>query len=201
MGRSRWYRLTLSALLLVVIGWLWSTRFDELVYHTIHGSELIELGDATAFSAKQDEIPVNSYVSATGILGNKAATLSGLRAGAFRFGRYQVRHLLGSKLYIEFDEAKYRGRYTPFTRIAVKGRLVNFGKGSELEKVRVFFKDYYNQPVDEKAMLIVVDETPRSEIIYILLFILSLTLVALSFFASIKLLRKPQSEDDQEDLD
>lgn len=201
MGRSRWYRLALSALLLVVIGWLWSTRLDELVYHTIHKSELIDLGDATAFSEKQDEIPVNSYVSVSGILGNKAATLSGLRAGAFRFGRYQVRHLLGSKLYVEFDEAKYRGRFNPFTRITVKGRLVPFGVGAELEKVRVFFKEYYNQPVDEKAMLVVVDESPRSEFVYIILFVLSLVMLALSIYSSVKWLKQPSNEDHQEGLD
>jgi hypothetical protein len=181
--------------------WFWWTRFDELIYHTVGDNQLIELGDATTFSEKSEQTPLNSYVSVTGILGNKAATLSGLRAGAIRFGRYQVRHLLGSKLYVEFDEEKYKGRYTPFTRVAIQGRLVPFGPGSELEKVRVFFKDYYSQPVDDKAMLIVVDETPRSQPIYALLFVLSLGMLGLSIFSTVRMFQRPPIEKDQDDLE
>ncbi len=201
MARTGWYRLALSVLLLVVVVWLWSTRFDELVYHTIGTSDLIELGDATQFSVKQDQIAPNSYVSATGILGNKAATLSGLRAGSFRIGRYQVRHLLGSKLYVEFNEEKYRSRFNPYTRITVQGRLVPFGPGSELEKVRVFFKDYYNQPVDDNAMLIVVDEAPRSELVYAAMFFVSIFALTVSAVSSVRMLRRTRKDDDDEDHD
>jgi hypothetical protein len=189
VGKSRWYRLSLSFLLLVVISWLWSSRIDELVYHTFGKSELIALGDATLFSEIRKNIPVNSFVSVTGILGNKAASLTGLRAGSFRFGRYQVRHLLGSKLFIEYSESKYHKKFSPFTQVSVKGRLVAFGPGSELEKVRTFFKEYYHQPVDDNAMLIVVDEIPRSEFIYGLFFLLSIALLLLSFYFSIKAFR------------
>jgi hypothetical protein len=182
-----WYRLLLSILLLLAMLWLWGSRFDELAYHTWTKPNLVDIGDAVSFYEKRDSIPVNSYVEVSGILGNKAATLTGLRAGSFRFGRYQVRHLLGSKLYLEYDEAKYHAQFSPFTRVHVKGRLVSFGPHSELEKARAFFKDYYNQAVDEKAMLIVVDETPRSEIIYPFLFLISIILVLFSFYSSLRM--------------
>lgn len=184
VGTSRWSRLVLSILLLIAIVTLWATRFDELMYHTVGSGELIDIGDATAFDGQRDQITPNSYVSVTGILGNKAATLSGLRAGSFRIGRYQVRHLLGSKLYIEYDEAKYHQRFSPFTRVVVQGRLIPFGPNSELEKVRQFFKDYYNQSIDNNAMLVVVDETPRGELKYPLLFAISLIMLFMSFYSS-----------------
>lgn len=184
VGKSRWSRLLLSLLLLIAIVSLWTTRFDELMYHTVGQSELIDIGDAISFDEQREQIGPNTYVSVTGILGNKAATLNGLRAGSFRFGRYQVRHLLGSKLYIEYDEAKYHQRFSPFTRIVVKGRLVPFGPNSELEKVRRFFKDYYNQSIDDHAMLVVVDEMPRGELKYPLLFAISLAVLLMSFYSS-----------------
>lgn len=190
-----WYRLSLTLLLLIAIGWLWHNRFDELAYHTWSQSPLIELGDAVSFEKIREQIPTNSYVSVSGILGNKAASLSGLRAGSFRFGRYQVRHLLGSKLYIEYDEAKYHSRFSPFTRITIKGRLTPFGPGSELNKVRVFFKDYYNQVVDDKAMLIVVDEEPRSQFIYPLILAISIIIVLLSLYFSLRMFWHQQQND------
>lgn len=181
---NRWYRLALSILLFGAILWLWIGRYDALSYHTWKDSKLIDIGDAVSFSQKEEKVPLNSYVSVTGVLGNKAATISGLRAGSFRFGRYQVRHLLGSKLYVEYNEAQYHDQFRPFTRINVSGRLTSFGPGSELEKVRTFFKDYYNQKIDDNAMLIVVDEEPRSQIVYILLFLLSIVLLLFSFFST-----------------
>jgi hypothetical protein len=194
VAKTRWYRLSLSLLLLIAVIWLWESRFNELVYHAWSSAELIDIGDALSFDKVQDEIPKNSYVEVTGILGNKAATLNGLRAGSFRFGRYQVRHLLGSKLYIEYDESKYHSKFSPFTRVAVKGRLTSFGPNSELKKVRTFFKDYYHQAIDDKAMLIVVDEQPRSEFIYGFLFFISIVILVTSFYFSLRMFWKRESE-------
>lgn len=191
---TRWYRLFLSILLLASIVWLWIGRFDELSYHTWGSTELVDIGDAVLFGKKDEPVPFNKYVAVTGILGNKAATLSGLRAGSFRFGRYQVRHLLGSKLYVEYNEAQYHNSFSPFTRIRVQGRLTRFGHGSELQKVRDFFKNYYNQEVDNNALLIVVDEEPRSQLLYVLLFILSLALLFVSFFSTYKAFRQAKEE-------
>ncbi len=190
MSTSPWYRLALSILLCLTIFWLWYSRFDELAYHTWAQSELIELGDATSFGELREQIPANSYVSVSGILGNKAATLKGLRSGSFRFGRYQVRHLLGSKLYIEYNEESYHELFRPFMRVSVKGRLISFGPDSELVKVRQFLKEYYNVTVDDKAMLIVVDEKPRSELIYAIFGAVSIIIVALSLYFSVRGFRK-----------
>lgn len=190
MSQSPWYRLGLSIVLCLSVLWLWYSRFDELAYHTWEKSELIELGDATNFAEQREKIPLNSYVSVSGILGNKAATLKGLRSGSFRFGRYQVRHLLGSKLYIEYPEAAYHDSFRPFMRVSVKGRLVSFGPDSELIKVRQFFKDYYNVKVDDTAMLIVVDEKPQSELVYAIFAVLSLCVVMLSFYFSLRGFRR-----------
>jgi|SRR5579871_46068 len=181
MLSSRWYRFLLSILLLLAMIWLWSSRVKELAYHTWQSPEIIDIGDARNFEDKRLSLPSNSYVSVSGTLGNKAATISGLRAGAFRFGRYQIRQLLGSKLYVEYNEQKYHSKFNPFTHISVTGRLIPFGTGAELAKVRDFFQQYYHQPVDERAMIVVVDEKPQSEIIYPVLFIASILLIVLSF--------------------
>src|SRR5690606_4004391 len=141
-----------------------------------------------------EQVPANSFVSVSGILGNKAATLKGLRSGSFRFGRYQVRHLLGSKLYIEYNEASYHHLFRPFMRVNVQGRLVSFGPDSELVKVRQFFKDYYNMTIDDQAMLIVVDEKPRSELVYSIFAVISLIIIALSFYFSIRGFRRVEVE-------
>lgn len=196
MTNLRWYRLFLSLLVLSAMIWLWSTRLDELSYHTFQSSDLVDIGDATTFAQQKDDIPINSFVRVKGILGNRAATLSGLRAGSFRIGRYQVRHLLGSKLYIEYKESQYHKQFSPFTHVTVEGRLVSFGKGSELEKVRAFFKEYYHHAVDDNAMLIVVDEKPQSEFIYATLFFISILLLALSFYFSLKGISRPQQQND-----
>lgn len=194
MTKSRWYRCALSLLLVIVMALFWSTRIDELFYHTVGKTELIDLGDATLYSQTMPDAPANSFVSISGILGNKAATLRGLRAGSFRYGRYQVRHLLGSKIYIEYKESQYHSSFNPFTRVSVQGRLVPFGPDSELSKVRAFFKEYYNLQIDDKAMLIVVDEKPRNEIIYSILFLLSLLLTGLSIFSTYRQFKKPHEE-------
>lgn len=115
MSKSQLYRVVLTLLLLGAMVWLWSTRFDELFYHTFESGECIDVGDAISFG-QMDAGPLkNRCVEVTGILGNKAATLSGLRAGTFRFGRYQVRHILGSKLYVEYDEEKYHQNSAPLS--------------------------------------------------------------------------------------
>lgn len=186
MSASPWYRLALSIVLLAVMIFAWIPRIDELSYHTWGSKELIDIGDATSFATKADSIKPNSYVSVSGILGNKAATLRGLRAGSLRFGRYQVRHLLGSRLYIEYPEEKYHPTFNPFTRVTVKGRLSSFGPHSEMEKVRVFFKDHYNVKIDDNAMLIVVDEEPRTQYRYMVLFLISLALLLTSFYYSLR---------------
>ncbi|MCA9508347.1 MAG: hypothetical protein KC505_08005 [Myxococcales bacterium] len=193
MSRSPWYRLSLSAVLFISVFWLWYSRFDELAYHTWEKSELIDIGDALNFSEQRAKIPPNSYVSVSGVLGNKAASLKGLRSGSFRFGHYQVRHLLGSKLYIEYPESVYGRTYRPFMKVQLKGRLVSFGPDSELIKVRQFFKDYYNVKVDDSAMLIVVDEEPRSELIYLIFALLSVCVIILSFYFSLRSFNKPSN--------
>lgn len=169
--------------------WFWVSRFDELSYHTIGASKIVDIGDALQFDAMRGDIPTNSFVSVSGILGNKAATLSGLRAGSLKYGRNQVRHLLGSKIYIEYDQEQYHANFSPFTRVNVEGRLTSFGPKSELLKVRKFFKSYYGIDVADDAMLVVVDEKPKTEWRYLILFSISVILLLLSTYFSIQAFR------------
>jgi hypothetical protein len=193
MYSSPWYRLALSLVLISVLVWFWTTRFDELAYHTWGKTTLINLGDATSFVDQREHLKPNSYVKVSGVLGTQAATLKGLRAGTLRFGPYQVRHLLGSKLYLEYDQERYHSSFNPFTHVEVEGRLTSFGPGGELQKVRDFFAQHYHRTIDDNAMLVVVDEKPHSEWRYIILFLLSIALVILSLYYSISGFRRPVS--------
>lgn len=184
MFTYKYMRLAVTLIMIATVSFFWYTRLDELYYHTFASSELIDLGNAVDFASKENSIKANTYVSVTGVLGNKAATLRGLRAGSLRYGRYQVRNLIGSKLFLEFDESKYLPSFNQFTRVAVQGRLVSFGPNSELESVRDFYKEYYKSPVDEKAMIIIVDETPKTEFRYAVLFIITLLLFGISLYFS-----------------
>lgn len=186
MSLSAWYRLSLTILLSASLFWFWMLRFDELAYHLWGPEQVVDLGDAVSLSQNLERAKplLNSYVNLTGVLGNKAATLKGLRAGSLRYGDFQLRHLLGSKIYVEYDQEKYKKSYRPFAQVEVKGRLVSFGPDSELIKVRQFFKDYYRTNIDDNALLIVVDEKPNSEAKYAFFAGFSLLIVALSFYFS-----------------
>lgn len=199
MSSYRWYRPVLTMVMIGAVVWFWSTRFDELRYHTLGRDQVTAIGDAQAYEGMKDQIPVNSLVSVTGILGNNAATLSGLRTGSLRYGRFQVRHLLGSKLYIEYDEAKYHSSFSPFNRVSVTGRLTSFGTDSEIGKVRDFFNNRYRSPVADDAMLVVVDELPKTQFRYIIAFLISALLVAFSIYSSVRAFKKPPPPEPEED--
>lgn len=200
MVLSPWYRLALSIVLLGVMLMGWLPRLDKLYYHSMGKRELIDMGDATAFSEKSSSVKPNSFVEISGILGPQAATLRGLRVGSFRYGRYQIRHLLGSKIYIEYPEEKYHPLFNPYTRVTVKGRLSSFGPDSELGKVRDFFASHYHKPIDPQAMLVVVDEEPRTEFIYVVLFVFSMAILLVSFYFSIRgLIQRKKAEQREQD--
>lgn len=179
-----------------MVTWFWTTRFDELSYHTMGAPKEVDIGDAIHFDSMRADVPENSFVSVSGVLGNKAATLNGLRAGSLRYGPYQVRHLLGSKIYIEYDQEKYHASFSPFSRVNVEGRLTSFGPKSELLKVRNFFKSYYGIDVADDAMLVVMDEKPKTEWRYLILFCISLILLMLSTYFSIQAFRNARKHED-----
>lgn len=184
MLKNQWVKLFLSILVLLSFVWLWNTRFDELAYHTWQHHDLLELGEAT--SVDFTKIPDNTFVHITGVLGTKAATIRGMREGSFRYGPFQIRPIVGSKVYLEFDQDKYLNQFVPFSRIDIKGRLASFGPGSDLQKVRDFFAKQYGKVVDGDARIIIVDEEPRTQWRYLFLFICSLLVVAFSFFVSLQ---------------
>lgn len=152
-----WHRVVLTAGVLFALGWLGSDGLDELRYH-FSGQELHKLGDAPQVDPV--ELEPGRYVELTGVLGNKAATVSGLRPGSFRRGPIQVRQLLGSQVFVEFDQDSLYGRYQPFRQVTVKGRLVDFGPGGDLGAVREYFWQRFRMDIPPGARLLVVDEAP-----------------------------------------
>ena len=167
-----WTRLAVTLLLLAALGWLATDMFDEAVYH-FKGGELVVVGDVTA--ATTEQLEPGQHVQLTGVLGNKAATVQGLRPGSFRRGPIQIRQLLGSQVFVEFDQDELYGRYQPFRRITTKGRLVDFGPGGDLGSVRQYFASHFLMDIPPGARLLIVGEEPggmNTEMIILLLMLL-----------------------------
>ena len=125
-----------------------------------------------------------AYVRVVGVVGNKAATVSGLRPGSFRRGPIQVRQLLGSSVFIEFDQNLHHARLSLYSRKTFEGRLVDFGPQSELSSVRDYFRRRFAMDVGDDARLLIIDEAPGEMWRYPLYFGLGLLLAlsSLMFF-------------------
>lgn len=153
------HRLVLSATLLLSVAWLVSPLADELRYH-FSATELVDIGDASSIQA-ENVPPLGAYVRVEGVLGNKAATLSGVvRPASLRPGPVQVRQLLGSALFVEFDQESLHERYAAFTRVRVEGRIASLGPEGELAQVRSYFEQRLGLKVPREARVIIVDERP-----------------------------------------
>jgi hypothetical protein len=156
--RPLWHRPVLTILVVGVLAWLCWPLTDELAYH-FSGQQKLDLGDVSTRGAT-GVLPENRYVGVSGILGNKAATVKGRRQGALRFGPIQVRQMLGAPIWVEFDQDAKGDRFSAFTRVALEGRLVGFGPGTELEPVRAYFKKRHGVEVPAHARLLLLEEAP-----------------------------------------
>jgi hypothetical protein len=142
----------------VAVVWLVVPWQDEVAFH-FSGQERLNLGDAIGVMKRLPKTS-DAYVQVQGILGNKAATVSGLRPGSLRLGPVQVRQLLGASIFVEFDQDTYIGRYQMFTQVDVSGRLQDFGPNSELAVAYEYFKDRLKMRMPENAKLLIIDEKP-----------------------------------------
>lgn len=153
------HRIFLTVAVCFALGWVvWPTR-DELAYH-FDGREVLVLGDVAGRDAAEP-LPEERYVRATGVLGNRAASVSGaFRPGSYRRGPVQLRQLLGSHVFVEFDQNALHDDFRAFSRVTVEGRLVNFGPDSELAPVRSYFWDRFKMRLPDDARILIKDERP-----------------------------------------
>jgi hypothetical protein len=177
------FRLLLSFLLLFGLSWLCSDRLDELRYFFI-GQPLVVLGNV--LDLKNDQLHDGQYVEVSGVLGNRAATITGIRSGSFRYGSFQIRHLLGSPIFVEFDQSRAAKEFDAYRQVTVKGRLTDFGPQSEMKCVREFFETRLKMQVPEGAKLLVIDEAPRQGWRYPVMFMLAIVLTLASFWFSLR---------------
>lgn len=183
------HRLILTAAVVFALGWLvWPTK-DELAYH-FSGAEIVDLGDVTALDPAK-ELPLEVPVRVTGVLGNKAAVISGaFRPGSYRGGPVQIRQLLGAPIFVEFDQEALGDEYTAFTRVTVEGRLSDFGPDSELKAARAYFWERFGMAIPDDARVLVVGEMPGQLWRYPILLIVALLLAATSVTFAILGLRR-----------
>lgn len=183
-------RVLLTAAVVLGCLWLlWPLR-DEIAFH-FAPSEPVALGDATTATA----LPMGAYVEVTGVLGNKAATLGGFRPGSLRRGPIQVRQLLGSKIFVEFDQDARGGDLTLFTEATLTGRLLPFRE--DMAPVRDYFRDRLAVDVPADAALLVVDEAPGAMHRYLVLLCLCLAAIAASVVLLVRSARTPVLDDDE----
>jgi hypothetical protein len=182
------HRALLTAAVVFALAWLVWPIFDELGFH-FSTEELVELGTAEALPADKP-LPVDKHVRLTGVLGNKAASIAGaFRPGSYRRGPVQLRQVLGSPIFVEFDQDTYKDRYRAFSRVTVDGRLADFGPESELKAVRQYFWDRYGMAIPEDARVLIVDERPGEMWRYPLLLAFALFAAAGSIFFLLRSLR------------
>ncbi len=187
-----WKRLAVSVASIGMLFWLGADGVDELAYH-FSGQQLQSLGDVTGKDGTT--LPTGSYVKLQGVLGNKAATVNGLRPGSFRRGPIQVRQLLGSPVFVEFDQDSLYERYQPFTRVTVEGRLVEFGPDGDLAPVRDYFSRKFLMEMGPGTKLLVVGEKPGELWRYPFILLLMLAMAGTSIFLVARAMRPQIVED------
>jgi hypothetical protein len=179
--------------LAVVVGtvWLLVPLRDEIAFH-FHDAVPVELGDADRVDAAA--LVDGSFVRVTGVLGNRAATLGGFRPGSLRKGPIQVRQLLGSPLYVEFDQERHEATYTLFSAHTFEGRVVPFD--GEMQPVRDYFRARLGEDVPATARLLIVDERPGGMGLYLVVLLLCCAAVVASCIALARSARARVLDDD-----
>lgn len=177
------FRIVLSCTLLFGACWLWSDRLDELAYF-FSRAPLIELGEGINVPAEQ--LKNNSFVAVEGVLGNRAVLVSGLFSGTFWLGGMEIRHMLGTPIFVAFDHSIYGEKWKAYTRVRIQGRLADFGPKSDLQRVRRFFSQRLNFDPPDNAKLLIANEAPFAQWRYPVLFVVSCIIVALSFWFSLR---------------
>ena len=178
-------RVLLTLASLAALAWLLQPLVDEFRYH-FSDAELVDIGDATNIGP-ENVPPLGAYVKVTGVLGNKAASLSGVvRPGSLRGGPVQIRQVLGSALFVEFDQETFLERYTTFTRITVEGRVASLSPGSDLDRVRQYFQTQLGLRLPAEARVIVVGEKPGELWRYPIAFALAALLALISVFFTVR---------------
>lgn len=172
------HRTFLFVASLFALAWLASDWVDELQYH-FSGAELVDLGEI--MDLPDVELPLTGYAQISGVLGNKAATISGLmRPNSLRGGPVQIRQVIGAPLYIEFDQDKHLDDYAPFKTVTVKGRLTDFGPASELKPVHRYLRESLGVELTHKSRLLILDEVPGEMWRYPIALLLLLLLAGVS---------------------
>lgn len=184
------HRLLLTVAVVFALGWLVWPIQDEVAYH-FSSEAVVDLGDVTALDPEAT-LPLDAPVRLTGVLGNKAAVISGaFRPGSYRRGPVQIRQMLGAPIFVEFDQDALGDEYTAFTRVTVEGRLASFGKDSELQVARAYFWERFGMTLPDDARVLIVGELPGQMWRYPILLVVALLLAGTSVtFALLGLRRR-----------
>ncbi|MEM7589819.1 MAG: hypothetical protein AAF320_06675 [Myxococcota bacterium] len=178
-------QLLIALTLIGMVTWLWSDRIDGLFYH-FSSRQKIVLGDALQVKPEQYDQATGRYVRLEGVLGAKAANMSGLHPGSLRARAVQIRQLLGSPVFVEFDPQQQSGNQRAFSQVAVEGRLVLLTPQGRLKQLWHFFQRNFATTMPQKAYLLITHEHPWSMWHYPLFFIVSFAVCAYSLLRAFR---------------
>ncbi len=185
------HRILLTVAVWIALGWLLAPTIDETRFHFADAT-VSDLGTAPL---PNRPLPKNTLVRLSGVLGNKAATVSGLRPGSLRRGPIQVRQMLGTPIFVEFDQPSHPS-WTNFTNVTVEGRLVPFGPASELRAVSDYFQQKHAMQFGPQTHLLVVGERPGEMWRYPIAWALAVLIAFLSAFFLIRSMRERIVDED-----
>ncbi len=176
--------------LTVMLGWLWSDRLEGLLYH-FSPNKLLSVGNVLKIEREHYAHLVGKYVQLNGVLGAKAANMSGLHPGSLRMDAVQIRQVLGSPVFVQFNPIDHPDYQKAFMQVTVRGRLIRLNPRGPLKQLHTFFARHSAGGMPDQTYVLLADEQPWSRMgwRYPAGLLLSLLLLAFSFMRGLRALR------------
>ncbi len=167
-------RILITCAVLAGLVWAWMDMLDELKYH-FSSNEAVMMDGSVPLTD-------NTFVKYEGILGNKAATVSGRRPGSLRWGPIQFRQVLGQATLIEFDQEQHLDEYQAFTRVKIEGRLRKLSESAEFTPIFHYFSKRFKWTGDDVQYVVIKDERPGQMWRYLIAMLVTFILAGFSIY-------------------
>ncbi|MEM7494550.1 MAG: hypothetical protein AAF471_00080 [Myxococcota bacterium] len=158
--RIAWPQLMVALTLTAMLGWLWSDRLDGLFYH-FSRNKLVDVGSVLKTSRDRYTDLAGKYIQLNGVLGSRAANMSGLHPNSLRIDAVQIRQMMGSPVFVLFNPTNHPDYQKAFMQVTVRGRLIRLDPKGPLKQLHAFFQRHSRRMPDQ-AYVLLADEQPWS---------------------------------------
>lgn len=182
LKRIAWPQLIVALTLTAMLGWLWFDRLDGLIYH-FSPNKLVDVGNVLKTDRDHYTDLGGKYVRLNGVLGSRAANMSGLHPNSLRIDAVQIRQMMGSPVFVLFNPTKHPDYKKAFLQVTVRGRLIPLDPKGPLKHLHAFFQQHSGGRMPDQAYVLLADEQPwgGGGWRYPIVMLLSLLLTTLSF--------------------